>query len=75
MKRIEEKIDRLDDNHDDLHKHLYIGNGKPSVMATLGEHDQTLRALVWTTGTIVASMIACGVGLVIQAAFKYIARG
>lgn len=74
LKRIEEKLDKLDDGHNDLHKRVFIGNGQPAMLTTLREHDQTLKALVWTTATLVSAMIVAGVGLTIRAVFVSLAR-
>lgn len=35
LRRIEDKVDKLDGDHDDLHHKMFEGNGKPAIIPTL----------------------------------------
>lgn len=63
------KLDAITRDRDEHSRTLY-GNGVPGLKETVTRHDQVLSALVWTTGTLVTSMIVAGVGLTIRAIFK-----
>lgn len=63
------KLDNIAKIKEDHNRTLY-GNGVPGLKEMVTRHDQVLSALVWTTGTLVTSMIVAGVGLTIRAIFK-----
>jgi hypothetical protein len=67
---ISAQLARIENKLDDHNKRLFLGNGTPALATTVSKHDQVLSALVWTTGTLVTSMIVAGVGLTIRAIFK-----
>lgn len=61
--RLETKVDSLADDHGDLHKRVFVGNGQPSLIVTIREHDQLLRGIMWTVGAVATAVIgvACKV--------------
>lgn len=66
LKRIEGMVKELSEDHGDLHKRMFVGNGQPSIKAVVDKHDIILSALLWVTGAATSGVIGLIVAMVIQ---------
>lgn len=57
MPDMNEKLERVEEMVEDIHKRLFIGNGKPSLTTLIDRHDQQLAALRWTLGVVVVAVL------------------
>lgn len=53
----EDKIARIERIVEDMHKRLFIGNGKPSLMTQIDRHDQQLAAMRWVVGVLIIAVL------------------
>ena len=63
LKRIEDKLDRLDDSHGDLHKRMFVGNGTPAMTVRIDRCERVAAAGTW----IAALCVTAIVGLIVAA--------
>lgn len=64
LKRLESKVDSLADDHGDLHKRVFVGNGQPAMFVQLREHEQTIQGMLWTVRAVAAAVIGIGCKLI-----------
>lgn len=56
--RVEHKIDSLTNEHGDLHKRVFVGNGQPALFPRVIRLEQVANAAIWVSGVLVTAVVA-----------------
>ena len=58
FQRISDKLDKLQESNDTIHKRLYMDNGSPCIQTRLDRNERLWKTTLWIVSIVFAANIA-----------------